>query len=305
MSQSSHSAARNFRGFFLALAAFGAILVSPVLRAAEYPFGYIYTTDTQPKGRFEVEQWVTTQRGQSRGDYSNMQYRTELEYGVTDNFQASIYANYNSVNAFANNPDGTTGGRFVPDDADPAARYKASFYDSTSLEFIWRLMSPYKDAFGLALYLEPTYGPKRKELEGKLIVDKNFLDDQLVWAANLVAAQEQEKYPGEWEKEAEIQVLTGLSYRFAPRWSAALEYRYVRGYFGNTWSASNREFAAHFLGPTLHYADKRWWVTLSWLPQLSGAKGYTADAAENVIDGRFYKESFARNEFRIRAGFSF
>jgi len=43
--------------------------------AAEYPFGYIYTTDTQPKGRFELEQWITTQRGQSRGDYSNIMYR--------------------------------------------------------------------------------------------------------------------------------------------------------------------------------------------------------------------------------------
>jgi len=51
----------------------------------------------------------------------------------------------------------------------------------------------YKDAFGLALYFEPTYGPMKKELEAKLIVDKNFLDGELVWAANFVAAQEQEK----------------------------------------------------------------------------------------------------------------
>ena len=46
-------------------------------------------------------------------------------------------------------------------------------------------------------------------------------------------------------------------------------------------------------------------MTVTWLPQISGAKGYTTDAAENVIDGRLYKESFARNEFRVRIGFSF
>lgn len=305
MQNETTDAPRGNRRAFALVAALTALATVQTSIAAEYPFGYIYTTDTQPKGRFELEQWITTQRGQSRGDYSNIMYRTELEYGVTDNFQASIYANYNSVDAYANNPDGTTGGRFVPDDVDPSARYKASFYDSTSLEFIWRLMSPYKDAFGLALYFEPTYGPMKKELEAKLIVDKNFLDGELVWAANFVAAQEQEKYPGEWEKEAEIQFLTGLSYRFAPKWSAAVEYRYSRGYFGNTWASSNREYSAHFLGPTLHFADKRWWLTVTWLPQMPWAKGYTPDAIENVIDGRFYKESFARNEFRLRVGFSF
>jgi hypothetical protein len=305
MKNETMDARQRNRVIVMAVATTLAATAAPVAIAAEYPFGYIYTSDTQPKGRFELEQWITTQRGQSRGDYANFMYRTELEYGVTDNFQAAVYANYNSVDAYANKPDGTTGGPFVPDGADPASRYKATFYDSTSLEFIWRLMSPYKDAFGLALYFEPTYGPKKKELEAKLIVDKNFLDDQLVWAANFVASQEQEKYPGEWEKEAGIQFLTGLSYRFAPKWSAAVEYRYARGYFGNSWAASNREYAAHFLGPTLHYADKRWWMTLTWLPQLSGATGYTPGASENVIDGRYYKESYARNEFRLRVGFSF
>lgn len=281
------------------------LFAAPAAFATEYPFGYIYTTETQPKGRMEVEQWVTNLRGQAQGHYSAFMNRTEIEYGVTDNFQASVYFNYGAVSASGNNPDGTTGGRFVPDAADPNAPYSNRFYDSTSLEFIWRVLSPYKNFMGVAFYIEPTYGPKRKEIETRLILDKNFLDDQLVWAANLVAAHEQEKYPGVWEKEAEQQFLTGLSYRFAPRWSAAVEYRWVRGFGGNSFAANRREYSHQSLGPTLHYADKRWWATLTWLPQLSGAHAYDAGKAQDIVGGRIYGEAAARNEIRLRVGFSF
>lgn len=291
-------------GLTLGILAIGLICQCTWSIGAEYPFGYIYTTDTQPKGKIEVEQWITNMRGQSRGDYNAYLFRTELEYGVTDNFQASIYANYNSVNANANSPDGETSGRFVPDAVDPGSRYRSTFYDSTSLEFIWRLLSPYKDAFGFALYLEPTYGPKKREIEAKLIFDKTWLDDSLVWAANVNFAQEQEKYPGIWENESEFQFLTGISYRFAPKWSAGLEYRYARGY-GNSFANDKREFSAQFLGPTIHYASKRWWATATWLPQIRGARSFNGEATDDIVAGRLYGEHFARNEFRVRFGFGF
>lgn len=293
------------RPLYRAAALAAALWAAPAAFGAEYPFGYVYTTDTQPKGHLEVEQWVTNLRGQAQGDYSAFMNRTELEYGVTDNFQASVYFNYGSVSASGNNPDGTTGGRFVPDAADPNSPYSNRFYDSTSLEFIWRVLSPYKDFMGVALYLEPTYGPKKKEIEAKLILDKNFLEDRLVWAVNFVVAHEQEKYPGIWEKEAEQQVLTGLSYRFAPKWSAAVEYRWVRGFEGNSFAANRREYSHQSLGPSLHYADKRWWVTLTWLPQLTGARAYNTEAAEHIVDGRIYGEAAARREIRLRVGLSF
>src|SRR5205814_1815404 len=80
--------------------------------------------------------------------------------------------------------------------------------------------SPYKDPIGLALYVEPTYGPKKRELEGKIILHKNFLDDRLVWAGNFSAAQEHDKFHGEWERAGELDFTTGVAYRFAPRWHA-------------------------------------------------------------------------------------
>jgi hypothetical protein len=47
--------------------------------AGESPFGYVYTTDTHPKGQREVEQWITRRHGQSRGNFDAWQFRTEFE----------------------------------------------------------------------------------------------------------------------------------------------------------------------------------------------------------------------------------
>ena len=283
-----------------------ALALSQPAAAGDSPFGYVYTTDTHPKGQREVEQWITRRHGQSRGDYDAWVLRTELEYGVTDNLQTALYANYSHVNALHNRPNDTTGpGAFVPDSVDPDARYKSTFFESISNEWIYRVLSPYKDPIGLALYVEPTYGPKKRELEGKVILQRNFLDDRLVWAANFSAAREKEKFHGEWEQEGELESTTGVAYRFAPRWHAGLEYRNHRGYEGYGLSSSKRAFSANFFGPSVHYSDKSWWVTATFLTQLCNAKGFTDKAREDIIGGRIYGEQHERNELRVKAGFSF
>ena len=63
---------------------------------------------------------------------------------------------------------------------------------SISTEFIYRAISPYmsKNGWGLAFYLEPEYmlhdlhnglkyGAGTFELEGRVILQKNFMDDRL------------------------------------------------------------------------------------------------------------------------------
>jgi hypothetical protein len=284
----------------------GALGISSTAIAGDSPFGYVYTTDTHPKGKWELEQWVTQRDRQSTGDYTTWQYRTEVEYGVTDALQTSLYLNYNSVNAFHNKPDGTTGpGAFVPDAVDPDARYKRTFFESVSNEWIWRVLSPYKDPLGLALYIEPSYGSQKRELEGKVILQKNFLDDRLVTAANLTAELEREKFHGEWEKESEAELTAGIAYQFAPRWHAGLEYRHHRGYAGYGFGDSKREYSANFFGPSVHYADRGWWITASFQMQLRNARGYTDEAREDIIGGRFFGEDHERQELRVRVGIPF
>ena len=288
---------------FLLLAA--ALFAAPAA-AGDSPFGYVYTTDTHQKGQREFEQWITRRHGQSQGDFDLWQLRSEVEYGVTNALQTSLYLNYGHVSALHNRPDGTTGpGAFVPDSVDPDSRYSNAFFESVSNEWIWRVLSPYKDAIGLALYIEPSWGPDKRELEGKLIVQKNFLDDRLVWAANFTAAAERERFHGEWERENELEFTTGLAYAFLPRWHGGVEYRRHTGYEGSSFSSANREYTANFFGPSVHYASREWWVTATFLKQLGNATAYNDEARQDVIGGRFYGEHHERNELRVRFGVSF
>lgn len=292
--------------FYRVLFAVFLLSLARLAAAGDSPFGYVYTTDTHQKGKREFEQWITHRQGQSQGDFDVWQGRSEIEYGVTDALQTSIYLNYGSVNAFRNRPDGTTGpGAFVPDDVDPDARYQKRFFEAISNEWIYRILSPYKDVIGLALYIEPSWGPDKRELEGKVILQKNFLDDRLIWAANFSLAAESERFHGEWEREGELEVTTGLAYQFAPRWHAGAEYRHHRGYDGRGFSSSKRAYAASFFGPSIHYARNDWWITATFLRQLANAKAYTDEAQEGIVGGRFYGEHHEKQELRLRVGFSF
>lgn len=275
-------------------------------QAGDSPFGYVYTTDTHGQGQWEVEQWVTNRQGQAKGSYDALQMRTELEYGVTNNLQTSLYANYSRVRAYHNRADGTTGpGAFIPDSVGPDEHYRHGFFESISNEWIYRLMSPYTDPIGLAIYIEPSYGPKSRELETKIILQKNFLDDRLVWAGNATVAYEKSNYHGDWEKETELEFTTGLAYRFALHWHGGLEYRNHRGYSGYGLASGNRAYSTNYFGPSLHFADKSWWFTATFMNQLGNAKGYTDDVRNDISGGRFYGEDHERRELRLKVGFNF
>ena len=73
--------------------------------AHENIFGFSYTTETLPQGKWELEQVYQGRFGKHHGNYSNSFFRTELEYGFTDRFQGSVYVNSRYVRANKNNSD--------------------------------------------------------------------------------------------------------------------------------------------------------------------------------------------------------
>lgn len=307
---------RIFRALLAALFVTAATL--QVAYAGESPFGYVYTTDTHPKGSFEFEQWMTMRKGKMQGDYRLGQYRTEIEYGVTDRFQASLYWNTYSINASANDAAGETAGPYIPESIDKAQRYRRGLsHDGWSAEFIYRVLSPYADPVGLALYVEPSFGKFKNELETKLILQKNFLDDRLVLGYNLTLAPEWEKkaadpaadpasaeFGARTEKVTELVHTFGVSYRFAPGWSAGVEARNHHEYSGHSLKRRDREFSAWSAGPTVHYASQSWWFTATWLPQLKSARCFTDDQCAETANRRNLAD-LERNEFRFRFGIPF
>jgi len=76
-----------------------AFFVAFSAQADEPVFGYIYTTDLNPKGTTQFEQKIDDRYGQAHGNYNNIKMQSEIEHGVTDNFQAALYVNYSHINA--------------------------------------------------------------------------------------------------------------------------------------------------------------------------------------------------------------
>lgn len=304
-------------GSSLLLAAFFALGISGQAHAEESLFSYVYTTDLLPQGQKEVEQWLTHRHGKSRGSYDVWEGRTAIEYGVTDRFQVAMYANYEKTNANRNNVDGTTLApeSFADYSYDANSRFNESRFQGLSFEGIYRIWSPYTDPIGLALYFEPTVGPNLRELESKVIVQKNFLDDRLVFAGNLTLAQEMRwmrddlNGNGEsahWDHETDLNLGIGVSYRFASNWSAGFELEHEREYSSFSVQDKYRTNVATYLGPNIHYGGKNFFVTATFLTQIGGGKDYASDPGSSfVVGGRNYADDFEKDRLRVKAGYYF
>ena len=265
--------------------------------ADEQYFGYTYSAELLGKGQTEAEFWATDRRGKSDGHFDAQDYRFELEHGVTNRFSVSGYANF--------------AGHHIRNDEQRIDRDFA--LRGLSAEFKYQLLSPYKDGLGLTLYAEPAWskihggGEKgtELELEFKALIQKNFLDDRLIWAANLTFEPEWEKEKevdpatgrteSEWAKELKVEVSSGVTYRVANGWYAGVEGRYASVYPDWT-NGLHRETYAVFAGPVIHYGGKKWWATLSYQPQLFGGPSPVGSRA---------LDEYEKREIRLKLGYNF
>jgi len=261
--------------------AFATLAVTPA-GADERSFTYTYEPETAPQGTLEFEQWVTARVGRSKtvgqDDYYRLQFREELEYGVTDNYTLALYFNHDYTHF-----------------EDPATSKTTSHYRQTgvSLENKYMVLNPAEHAVGLTFYLEPTYDGENFELEQKLILGQRHGDWK--WALNLVHATEWED--DFRETEGELEVDFGLAYHLSPRWSVGVEIRdhnELPEY--ETW-----ENTALYAGPVVSYRREHWWATLTVMPQVYGAN-YGDDPDGN---SSLELEGHERWNLRLLVGVSF
>jgi hypothetical protein len=275
--------------------------------AGEGAFGWVYTLDLQPKGKFELEQKVDVTHSQAVGSYNLGSYRTEIEYGVTNDVQLGVYANAFSISSHNNylSPDvcssiPCTAGFGVPSTANTSNSYHRKGIDGGSVEAIWRITNPVTSPVGLGLYIEPTWGKLEDELEFRVLAQSNFLDDRLIFAANLLVELEKEKYDptGGIIRNSMADILYGVSYRFAPKWSGGVEGRFHTDHDGYQFNQHTQ--TANFIGPNLHYAEKDWWVTAAWRHQISGS--CYADGMADCSLGKVW-DNHGRNQIMLKVGF--
>ena len=287
-----------------------ALFVLPEARADEPLFGFTYTTDLLPKGKFELEQWSTTRFTKATGSFWLQENRTEFSYGVNDRFQVSLYADYASTYSFHNGPFGATtpGEPFSRDVPGPDAHYRNTQFLSTDVEAIYRLRSPYTHFLGVGVYEEVRAGRDFFESESKLLLQKNFRDDRLVLGFNFTYAPEFRNLPPNTGclclSETDMNLDYGLSYRFRRNWSVGFEFLNEREFDSYTfWRHEIND--AYFFGPVIHYGGKRFFVTATFLEQLPWATSHSATLPGAIVGGRDYDHDFERYGVLSKVGWYF
>jgi len=248
----------------------------------ERTFTYSYEPATPPKGELEFEQYVTLEAGRNSAvgqeNYRQLKFSEEVEYGVTDWYQLSLYFNHEYVH-FKD-----------PDTGRVTSHYRQK---GISLENRVMVLNPTEHAVGLGLYLEPTYDGKDFELEQKIILGQRY--DTWRWALNFTHATEWENHFR--EKEGEFEISFGVSRLFGSRWWIGIEAR------NHNEIPEYREWenTAVYLGPVVCYKRAGWFATLSVMPQIFGAN-FTGDPDG---DPAFEFEGHERLNVRLIFGFDF
>ena len=251
-------------------------------QATERLFTYSYEPETMPAGALEFEQWITlrTQRTKAVGqeNFNRWELREELEYGVTDNYTASLYLNFQS-DSFR----------------DPATGMNSSSFkfQGVSVENRYQVWNPAEHKVGLTLYLEPRFAGDEAELEERIILGQRHGDWK--WALNLTHATE---WTDNFHRtEGEVELSFGLARELNKRWTVGLELRD----HNELPEYKKWENTAVFLGPVVSYRQEKWWAALTVLPQVYG-KTFGPEPDGNP---HLELEGHERVNVRFLVGFSF
>jgi opacity protein-like surface antigen len=284
------------------------VLVSSISHADEKLWVYTKGAETLPKGEVEAKLGFIRRTGKVDSRYQFNDIRAEVEYGVSN--RLTVYGeliifdhNYSTSNPDLQPYHDTQGG--------DGGRFNKTQVGGFELGGKYNLLSPYKDPVGLSVGLSWDHR-RRYRLDGAAIrqnaveisayLQKNFINNQLVLALSPTIEYETRHSPGVLEKEIGLDVAAGISYRVAPNWYLGTEFRHQSDYlspldtetgeydpnlkpskfpfkFGSQYQNGN------YLGPTVHYATQKWWVTAGLLWQIAGGGGFAFNR-----DGRNWDE---------------
>src|ERR1043166_5935952 len=206
-------------------------------------FGFIYEAPTSVPGSFELENWVTWARATNPEHSDQVDFRHELEIGVTNRLQASIYlADW----FYESGPE-----------------HSGTTYSDSAIELIYNLTNPVIDPIGLSLYQEYKVGDRLFEWESKLIAQKNLGPLILAYNATVEAAWEGKDLR---DREGEIAQALGASYEISPRLSAGLEL--VHEIILPEWRTEDSA-TDFFIGPSLSLRHGSAFITVTALAQLT------------------------------------
>lgn len=287
-----------------------ALLISQFSFAGESLWVYTQGVDTLPKGEVEFKLNTVSRVGKKSGSYRFHDIRPEIEYGVTDKLTLSAEVMY-----FQHSYDIPEDG---PGPMSDTGKLSGGKYSGYELSAKYNVYSVYKDGFGLSFGIgwedRDRYRLDGADIDQTALVttiylQKNFMDDLLSTAVTLKNEFERRKSgAGDdfvLEEEFAIDFAAGISYRIAPKWNVGVEFRHQSGYLSPLVAGSNGTLIeddpsldqsnfdlgnfkigsqhqnGNYFGPTVHYAEKDWWVTAGVLWQVFGGGSVHADVRDN------------------------
>lgn len=259
--------AAKLRPASLAACALSLLLAPSPSRADDQPFITLYTTDVDTQGEREFEQWLIWRADHAHGSYRDLLAQSEIEYGITDDLQGSLYLNYEWTR-----------------DGDGSGPSGEQSLVGAQGELIYRVLNVYFDPVGLAFYLEPSFAPGQRGLETKILLQKNFFNDTLRFAFNTNFEDDWDRYQDRWVETSALEFDAGFAYNVTPDFSVGLELDNERAFDGLVLGASaSEQTSAFFIGPTIQYVGLPMTITLSAQTQLpwAGAPSQASGLLEN------------------------
>ncbi len=216
------------------------------------PWSFVYDLYPEGKGNVEFEQWATWEHHTNNvSGFNKVDFREEIEIGITENFDLSFYA--------------------------PSWSYESSHdrkgtrFESAGVEAILYLSKP-TDWVGVGLYAEVNVGESGKsyEIEIKALFQKDI--GKWSFAYNLVFETEVDRENGDSNVEGVFGHCLGVSYKLDKNWRLGGELR--AEFFYQDWSRYTGSEV--YAGPAISYTGNgisgtkaNWWITVSPMIQLT------------------------------------
>lgn len=218
------------------------VLAVSAASATERRFAVSYETTTAPAGTVEVEQQFAWEKGSGFDTYG---FRQEVEFGITDRFQLAFYL-FDFEHA-------------------READFHGTLWTGSGIEAVYQLTDPNKDAFGSALYGEAIMNDTELELEGKILLQKNFGPFILVYNG-VIEAHWEDRYA---HQVGVLEQTLGLSYQVAPSFSVGFEAKHEVAF--DEWK--HNEGNAVFVGPNVSFRKGKFFAAVAGLMRVSDVPG--------------------------------
>lgn len=259
----------------------GFLLLSTMsLLAQDRVFNYTYQSNVLNKGQKELEVSINVLSGK-KDYFREIQNRVEYEVGLGSNLQTSFYLN-SKQKAFFDSASGEI--------------IMNATEISVSNEWKYKFSDPLANKIGFAGYAEFTVATDELEIELKAIFDKKI--GRTLHAVNIT-------FEPEWET-------TAIDGKKATRTALKYDFNYAFSYnINKNWNigaeAINRNVyikddnfthSALFAGPTLGYNIDKFWINLSFSPQVAGLNNPNHASGLNL-------DEFTKIDSRIIFSYSF